>query len=74
MRNTTFNNVPFTTAALKLAKEKIASLKQKDRKYLEQALCHEYDTIQDSMQDGGEFHDYMLVSDVQRVLNILKIQ
>ena len=67
MNTHTFKDICFTTSALALAKEKIASLKAKDRKYLEQALSNEYEEIY------SREHQYMTVADVGRVLKILKI-
>jgi len=71
--HTAFNDIPFSTPALKLAKEKIASVHPSERRYLESAFSDEYDSIKEAMEKGGEFHDYMLVSDVQRVLEVFNL-
>lgn len=71
--HTPFNMIPFSTPALKLAKEAISKVHPTERRYVESAFSDEFDSIQDAIENTGEFHDYMLVSDVQRVLAILKL-
>lgn len=64
--NYTFKDIAFTTAARQFALEKIAQQKQKDRKYLEQALAFEFG---DTESIG---HQYMTLADVIRVLKTFK--
>jgi len=63
-----FKTLPFTTAALDRAMNEVAKLKAKDRKYLEQALVGEFESI-DSID-----HQYMTLADVSRVLKDLNLR
>lgn len=68
MKNTTFNTIQFTTAARNYAMECIAKLPARHRKYLEQALVHEYE------ETYSDNHQMLNLADVNRVLKVLKVK
>lgn len=72
--NVTFSEIPFTSSALSLAKNTIAKVHPLKRQYVERALSNEFESIQEAIENTGEHHDYMLSSDVLRVLRVLNIK
>lgn len=71
--HTAYNDIRFSITASKIVDAILAKVHPSERRYVTSALSDEYDSIQDAIEYTDEHHDYMLASDVQRVLTILKL-
>jgi len=68
MKNLKFNEIYFTTSGRNLAMETLENMENNDRRFLEQALVHEYEETENID------HQMLTAGDVLRVVEVLKIQ